>query len=1043
MNNKHTATSRQFFQTLTICICLLFAGTYSAKASDRDHRQYDYVLILNSYNESAPWSNSITSPIMHKISELKDIDAYIEHLNLFMVNDSVMVDRFPQMLLNKYGKTPPKLLVLLGSMSMIFREEIKEMWGDVSILVCDSDPYIYTEEYYRKQDVTTPENKIHVDSLRDDYNITFMHTPAYLKESVKLMTRMIPNMKKLIFLGDGIYPNPEYNKQLKNIIARDFPYLQYQFISSYNYTLPELYNALRNADKETGVLVSTWFAETLTSQQMLINAYRSLSSISSPLFSIRYAGMDDGGMVGGYMYNEKIFINELLRNVSQILNGKPAREIPFFVPADAHPTFNYTTLVNKGLNPKLCPQNSIFYDKPENFLKKYIWVIAGIFITLLLIALIQQKRIQMLKELRRVQKQEFENQIKYTNLIDNMPILYMKEKVIRNENGNIVETIFCDVNRFFETCFRKKENIIGKKGSELFPESMTEFTHFMETALREKRSITFPYYFKDVDTFYDIVLSPSLEEDTIDMFCLDSTELHNAQQMLSSTNHKLSLALEIANIIPWKWNLKEHSILCDINRPIIMTAMPGEIKEEQLSVSDEQYFSKIIKEDRPRVMQAFHDLIEGKINKVKEEYRVLNKGKNGRKIDWVEAQATIETRDEQNRPLTLVGSSLVITDRKRMEEELMSAKDRAEESNRLKSAFLANMSHEIRTPLNAIVGFSHLMTIADNAEDEKLYSDIINQNSEILLQLINDILDLAKIEAGTLEYIRYPMDLGELCRNVYEMHKDRVQTGVVLILDNKDTSLIINEDQNRIMQVVTNLITNAIKFTFKGEIRFGFEVREEYIDFYVKDTGMGISEEKIKMIFERFVKLNTFVQGTGLGLAICRVIVEKLGGEITAESKLNEGSTFRFTIPYKAGKKIPESGKVTKCPESGSTGPRKVLQRRTVLVAEDVDSNFLLLKTLLGKRCNLLWAKNGEDAVNQFKEHQPDLILMDIKMPHMDGLEATRLIRSYSKEVPIVALTAFAFESDKDRAIEAGCDDFLTKPVSQNALEKVLDKYVK
>ena len=397
----------------------------------------------------------------------------------------------------------------------------------------------------------------------------------------------------------------------------------------------------------------------------------------------------------------------------------------------------------------------------------------------------------------------------------------------------------------------------------------------------------------------------------------------------------------------------------------------------------------------------------------------------------------------EGRTPLIIGISWDITNIQNIEQELIFARIKAEQSDRLKTAFLANMSHEIRTPLNAIVGFSHLMTIADNAEDEKLYSDIINQNSEILLQLINDILDLAKIEAGTLEYIRYPMDLGELCRNVYEMHKDRVQTGVVLILDNKDTSLIINEDQNRIMQVVTNLITNAIKFTFKGEIRFGFEVREEYIDFYVKDTGMGISEEKIKMIFERFVKLNTFVQGTGLGLAICRVIVEKLGGEITAESKLNEGSTFRFTIPYKAGKKIPESGKVTKCPESGSTGPRKVLQRRTVLVAEDVDSNFLLLKTLLGKRCNLLWAKNGEDAVNQFKEHQPDLILMDIKMPHMDGLEATRMIRSYSKEVPIVALTAFAFESDKDRAIEAGCDDFLTKPVSQNALEKVLDKYVK
>ena len=1030
MNNKHTATSRQFFQTLTICICLLFAGTYSAKASDRDHRQYDYVLILNSYNESAPWSNSITSPIMHKISELKDIDAYIEHLNLFMVNDSVMVDRFPQMLLNKYGKTPPKLLVLLGSMSMIFREEIKEMWGDVSILVCDSDTYIYTEEYYRKQDVTTPENKIHVDSLRDDYNITFMHTPAYLKESVKLMTRMIPNMKKLIFLGDGIYPNPEYNKQLKNIIARDFPYLQYQFISSYNYTLPELYNALRNADKETGVLVSTWFAETLTSQQMLINAYRSLSSISSPLFSIRYAGMDDGGMVGGYMYNEKIFINELLRNVSQILNGKPAREIPFFVPADAHPTFNYTTLVNKGLNPKLCPQNSIFYDKPENFLKKYIWVIAGIFITLLLIALIQQKRIQMLKELRRVQKQEFENQIKYTNLIDNMPILYMKEKVIRNENGNIVETIFCDVNRFFETCFRKKENIIGKKGSELFPESMTEFTHFMETALREKRSITFPYYFKDVDTFYDIVLSPSLEEDTIDMFCLDSTELHNAQQMLSSTNHKLSLALEIANIIPWKWNLKEHSILCDINRPIIMTAMPGEIKEEQLSVSDEQYFSKIIKEDRPRVMQAFHDLIEGKINKVKEEYRVLNKGKNGRKIDWVEAQATIETRDEQNRPLTLVGSSLVITDRKRMEEELMSAKDRAEESNRLKSAFLANMSHEIRTPLNAIIGFSNILASTEEEQEKQEYINIIESNNTLLLQLISDILDLSKIEAGTLEFSYSNIDLNDMIKEVENITKCRMEgSGVQLIAETPLSSCFIRTEKNRLMQVINNFLTNAIKFTQKGSITFGYEIRDKMLYFHVTDTGCGIPANKKDSIFGRFVKLNSFAQGTGLGLSICRTIIEHMNGTIGVESEEGKGSTFWFTIPYQ-----PARLSEKKAEEFQPITVQK--DKLTILIAEDNESNYRLFQSILRKEYSLIHAWDGQEAIEKFKEHQPQIILMDINMPRMDGYEATKEIRKLSADVPIIAITAFAYASDEQRVLENGFDGYMSKPINAPLLKQ-------
>lgn len=396
----------------------------------------------------------------------------------------------------------------------------------------------------------------------------------------------------------------------------------------------------------------------------------------------------------------------------------------------------------------------------------------------------------------------------------------------------------------------------------------------------------------------------------------------------------------------------------------------------------------------------------------------------------------------EGRAPLIIGISWDITNMQNIEQELIQAHIKAEQSDRLKTAFLANMSHEIRTPLNAIVGFSRRMTTADNPEDEKLYSDIINQNSEILLQLINDILDLSKIEAGTLEYVRQPMDLGELWRSIYEIHKDRVQEGVTLILDNKDASLVINEDKNRIMQVITNLITNAIKFTFAGEIRFGFELKEDHIDFYVKDTGMGISEEKMKSIFERFVKLNTFVQGTGLGLAICRMIVEKLGGEITVDSQLDKGSTFRFTIPCDMSKKHLELRTTVEKEVETKGKTRKLLQMQTILIAEDVDSNFLLLKTLIGNNYNLLWAKDGNEAVALFKKHQPDLILMDIKMPRMDGLEATRLIRSYSREVPIIALTAFAFESDREKALESGCNDFLTKPVSQNGLEKVLDKYI-
>ena len=394
---------------------------------------------------------------------------------------------------------------------------------------------------------------------------------------------------------------------------------------------------------------------------------------------------------------------------------------------------------------------------------------------------------------------------------------------------------------------------------------------------------------------------------------------------------------------------------------------------------------------------------------------------------------------EGRKPL-LIGISWDITNLQNIEQELIKARIKAEQSDRLKSAFLANMSHEIRTPLNAIVGFSQLLPAAETAEEKKLYSGIINQNSDILLQLINDILDLSKIEAGTLEYIKRPMNLGEVCRTIYAVHKERVKEGVTLVFDNVDENLFIEGDQNRIMQVITNFLTNASKFTYAGEIRLGFERTDKNIRVYVKDTGIGIEPEKVDHVFERFVKLNSFAQGTGLGLSICQMIIEKIGGEIGVTSELGKGSTFYFTIPYEEAGELGEIFKMSKTESKGNTVNR-MQQIKKILVAEDVESNFILLKNLIGREYTLLWAKDGVEAIEMYKQYQPDLILMDIKMPRMDGLEATHIIRSYSKEVPIIALTAYAFETDKELALEMGCNDFVTKPVSKEALEKALEKF--
>lgn len=235
------------------------------------------------------------------------------------------------------------------------------------------------------------------------------------------------------------------------------------------------------------------------------------------------------------------------------------------------------------------------------------------------------------------------------------------------------------------------------------------------------------------------------------------------------------------------------------------------------------------------------------------------------------------------------------------EKEIVEARLKAEEADKLKSSFLANMSHEIRTPLNAIVGFSKLAIESKNEEEKWHYVDVVDKNSQLLLNLFNDILDLSAIESDSLIFNFRQVELRELCCEQYELHRHTVRYGVDLVLDDTDGELRINADWSRLEQIISNLLDNAIKFTQKGEIRFGYVLKGNMVQFYVKDTGIGISADKVSNIFQRFGKVDNFVQGTGLGLTIARMLVEKMGGRIWVRSNLGVGTTFYFTIPYHRG----------------------------------------------------------------------------------------------------------------------------------------------
>lgn len=378
---------------------------------------------------------------------------------------------------------------------------------------------------------------------------------------------------------------------------------------------------------------------------------------------------------------------------------------------------------------------------------------------------------------------------------------------------------------------------------------------------------------------------------------------------------------------------------------------------------------------------------------------------------------------------------LILIDKQKEDEiELRKAKDKAEESDRLKSAFLANMSHEIRTPLNAIVGFSNLLTMAEDEEERNEYINIISSNNELLLQLINDILDVAKIEAGTLEFIDSEIDINALLSDIEQSSRLKAPEGVQISFVEKMPYCIIMSDKNRLAQVITNFINNAIKFTKEGSIRFGYRHKDDKLLFYVRDTGCGIEPEKKDLVFNRFVKLNSFAQGTGLGLAICQMIVKKMGGEIGVESQLGKGSTFWFTLPDTVIHGINVQSIKTAVNEDAiidNTNPKKA----TLLIAEDNESNYILIRAVL-KEYDLLHAHDGNEAVRLYREHRPDLILMDLKMPDMDGYEATVEIRKEDSDIPIIAVTAFAFSEDEQRVKQNGFNGYAAKPIKPAELKK-------
>ncbi|MBN1185703.1 MAG: response regulator [Bacteroidales bacterium] len=423
-----------------------------------------------------------------------------------------------------------------------------------------------------------------------------------------------------------------------------------------------------------------------------------------------------------------------------------------------------------------------------------------------------------------------------------------------------------------------------------------------------------------------------------------------------------------------------------------------------------------------------------------------NKRKDG-SLYWEEASITsIKTTDGQITHFLAVKSD--ITEKKKIIDELIIAKEKAEESDRLKTAFLQNMSHEIRTPMNGILGFIGLLKNPTlDGEDRIKFIEIVEISGQRLLTTINDIIEIAKIESCTVEVTLKDENIEDILQNHYnffnpEIEKKGLSLKITCQHDEKNNRVFT--DRYKLDSVFINLINNAIKFTERGNIEIGCYRDGNYHVFYVRDTGIGIPANKQEAIFERFVQADLTItrgyEGSGLGLSISKSYIELLGGKIWLDSVQNTGTTFYFSIPYKA-----INQDLTVVPEQINKIPVRFDSAIKILIAEDEESSFLFLESILSEYGIVpIHARNGAEAIIALKNNSDiAVILMDLKMPVLDGFKATRKIRQFDQTTPIIAQTAYAFSSDKENAIEAGCNDYISKPINESKLISLIQRYTK
>lgn len=957
-----------------------------------------YVHIINSYSYDNEFGHYLEKDLRKNLKELIPSAAiftsYTDIAYAQNFNDAA------RELLEALSQTNdiPRIIVFIGDEAWMTYRSLG-IRNSSKIVICSTNDIICSDyKTYFETSQISEQNSIKIDSSIIGYNAYVVKYQNTLEQTTKLIKELLPEIDKYIYISKKTFSDKMSIKKLENLVGVN------------NLNIVELGKDNLNFMKEASPLYNN------LKSVILANNYNIWSindkNYNIPVFFIKQT-FTKNISAGGVYEDINEYSNKVASTTAALFNGMPP---DYFLVGKA----DIKTYINGNIAEKLkinIPAELVKYvvKQDSDPLINIVMNIIIIAIAVILIALAVMFTIRWRVKSKRTQLKiiKYSKLFNYYNTIfNNSPAAF----AVFDENNDLIES-----NREYDKLIKP----LLKVAKPIKRLKLTELPISDEQTLIKIENgeiIDTLLSFNTIDSSvinYRILIQP-MENGKL-LMIWDNTQVYNTKKMQQEFDETFKTAINAAKITVAEIDIEKNTIFA------------GEHWFRNLNINKCNFpecFSKTREEDRY--------FLDSAILKIKNGYKdIISKNIGVEDYDtvhWYNIAFKAKEGTKGTKVLCILYDINYIVEK---ELELKKDSDKFIKLKELKNSFILNMSHEIKTPLNAIVGFSELIIESKEKTEKEELLKYIQENNDKLLHLISDIVDMLNIETGEVTCSFSEINLKDLLKDIYNEWQHHTKPGVDFRLIAQD-NCIIYSDTEKLKQAIVNLVDNSLQYTNKGFVELGFTSDEKTVSIIIKDSGCGISPEKQEKLFERFNKLTKDHMGIGLGLPIVNSIVKLLNGKIKCDSKINEGTKITIIIPKGLGNIDSQTG-IKERLEKGFS-QQSATNQKTILIVEDNENNYQLLNFMLKRTYNILHATDGQEAVDMFKANNPDIILMDIKMPIKDGYQATSEIREISKEIPIIAVTAYAFDSDREKVMANAFTGYVTKPVDEKALMDIITK---